>query len=114
MATAKQLAANQENARKSTGPRTRAGKKRAGKNAYRHGLSIDANASLPFEREIERIARKIAKAGRVNLTTALAFAAADLDLERVQRVKTALINRLFVFGGLEPQFLSAPSLRKVF
>jgi len=38
MATEKQIAANRANARLSTGPRTIAGKQRASRNAYRHGL----------------------------------------------------------------------------
>jgi hypothetical protein len=39
MASERQIAANRQNARKSTGPRSASGKKRASWNAYRHGLS---------------------------------------------------------------------------
>ena len=39
MASEKQLLANIENAKKSTGPRTEAGKKRSSLNALRHGLT---------------------------------------------------------------------------
>ena len=42
MATDKQILANQRNAKKSTGPRTRAGKGRVKKNAYQHGLAAVA------------------------------------------------------------------------
>ena len=38
VASAKQIAANQRNAKKSTGPRTSAGKARASQNALKHGL----------------------------------------------------------------------------
>jgi hypothetical protein len=39
MASERQIAANRRNARKSTGPRSCAGMKRASRNAYRHGLT---------------------------------------------------------------------------
>ena len=39
MATQRQIAANRANARKSTGPRTEAGKRRAKRNALTHGLT---------------------------------------------------------------------------
>jgi hypothetical protein len=46
MASDRQTAANRENARRSTGPRTPLGKARASLNAVRHGLSA-RNAVLP-------------------------------------------------------------------
>ena len=39
MTSAKQLAANRDNARKSTGPRSKAGKSRSRRNAWKHGLT---------------------------------------------------------------------------
>ncbi len=39
MASEKQIAANRQNARKSTGPKTDAGKQRSRQNAFRHGLT---------------------------------------------------------------------------
>ena len=39
MATEKQIAANRSNAKRSTGPKTLAGKTTSSRNAYRHGLS---------------------------------------------------------------------------
>jgi len=41
MATEKQVAANRENAKNSTGPRTEAGKRRSRRNAVRHGLTAE-------------------------------------------------------------------------
>ncbi len=38
IATEKQIAANRTNAKRSTGPKTAAGKRKAGRNAYRQGL----------------------------------------------------------------------------
>ena len=41
MATEKQIAANRQNAEKSTGPRTEYGKRRSRRNAMRHGLAAE-------------------------------------------------------------------------
>src|SRR5215831_770184 len=41
MATDKQIAANRQNAKLSTGPRTQLGKRRSRRNALRHGLSAE-------------------------------------------------------------------------
>ena len=46
MASDRQIAANRRNARKSTGPRSGAGKKRARRNAYRHGLTLSVTSAL--------------------------------------------------------------------
>lgn len=49
--SAKQLAANRANSRKSTGPRTEAGKAKVAANALKHGLSARRNIVLPHEQE---------------------------------------------------------------
>src|SRR5215510_14736675 len=61
MATEKQILANQQNAKHSTGPRTESGKRRSRRNAVRHGLSVetvidtleDAADYRAFERTIK-------------------------------------------------------------
>jgi hypothetical protein len=105
MTTARQIAGNRKNARNSTGPRTRNGKKASSKNAYRHGLSTSVTSIPALEKHVERLAQEIAKADRVGLADARAVAAAEHDIRRVQRVKTALIDRFHVFGAVEPQLL---------
>jgi hypothetical protein len=91
----RQIAANRRNARRSTGPRSRGGKQRAGRNSFRHGLSISSSASCAAE--AERLAREIAGDTNNNnsiiLERARAVAYAELDLARVQRAKIALIER---------------------
>jgi len=47
--SARRLAANRANARKSTGPRTAAGKRRVARNALKHGLCARYGARLPTE-----------------------------------------------------------------
>ncbi|RTM12092.1 MAG: hypothetical protein EKK33_18340 [Bradyrhizobiaceae bacterium] len=47
MATEKRIKANRENAKRSTGPKSPAGKLRSSRNALRHGLSIPADTHPP-------------------------------------------------------------------
>jgi hypothetical protein len=47
MATEKQIAANRANAKRSTGPKTAAGRARSSRNAYRHGLSLELPLNDP-------------------------------------------------------------------
>jgi len=50
--TAKQTAANRRNAKRSTGPRTEAGKAIASRNSFIHGLFYKHTAVLPWEQEV--------------------------------------------------------------
>ena len=110
MASERQIAANRQNARKSTGPRSATGKKRASKNAYRHGLSRPIWGAA-FTRAVDDLARDIAgdAADPATLDLAREVAEAKLELDRVRRVKVALIDRVSAFGRLEParQFYSS-------
>ena len=58
MASERQIAANRNNARASTGPRSRAGRQRIRNNAYRHGLAAVLNRELLAE--IEMLTRQLA------------------------------------------------------
>jgi hypothetical protein len=104
MASERQIAANRRNARKSTGPRSTAGKKRAGRNAYRHGLSVSMSSNAAFAKELDRLVREIAgdTKNAIVLERARAVAEAELDLARVRRAKVALIERASAFGELDP------------
>lgn len=98
----RQIAANRRNAGKSTGPRSGAGKKRASKNAYSHGLTLMLS-SAAFAKQVEELARKIA--GRTTdpiiLEHARAAAEAELELGRIRRVRLALIERTSALGSLK-------------
>src|SRR5262249_42103256 len=103
MESERQIAANRRNARKSTGPRSLAGKRRAGGNAYRHGLAAGIRASEGFADKVDRLARKFA--GGSNSPVALAYARsaaeASVDLARVRSVKVALIEEITALGELD-------------
>ena len=102
MASERQIAANRRNAAKSTGPRSDAAKKRVGKNAYRHGLSLNL-ASAAYAKQVEDLAGKIAggTTDTIVLEHARVAAEAELELRRVRRVRLALIERTSALGSLK-------------
>ena len=103
MATDRQIAANRRNARRSTGPRSGAGRKRSGRNSFRHGLAAAATATAERIKHIERLARNIAGASTdvVTLECARTIAQAEFDLAQIRRVQVELTSRVMAFGGLE-------------
>jgi hypothetical protein len=103
MASERQIEANRRNAGKSTGPRSAAGKKRAGRNAFRHGLSLSPNSDPAVAEQIDKLARQIAgnTTSEIVLQHARDATEAQLDLARVQKIKTAWIDRVLVFGDVE-------------
>jgi hypothetical protein len=110
MASERQIAANQRNARNSSGPRSTSGKKRASQNAYRHGLTKPIT-SAEFAREVDTLARQIAGDTEDNIKIELARGAAEAELElvRVRRVKVALIERVSAFGRFDvPNRFASP------
>jgi hypothetical protein len=85
-----------DNARASTGPRTQAGKARSARNARRHGLSVAIARDPTFAEEAEALARRLVGDGaaRTALALARAFAVAQIDLDRVRKVRRDVAARL--------------------
>jgi len=90
MATKLQVAANRSNARKSTGPKTREGRRRSSQNGVRHGL----NQSPPHDLVLKYLAPHAEEYG-VDISEAhltelgralLAIATADAQIDRVLTV----------------------------
>jgi hypothetical protein len=104
MASERQIAANRRNARKSTGPRSGAGKSRSSRNAYRHGLTLSITSTAGSEKQLDRLVREIAgdTDDAITLERAREIAQAELDLARVRRAKLSLIERASTFGGVDP------------
>jgi hypothetical protein len=112
MASERQIAANRRNARKSTGPRSGAGRKRASRNAYRHGLTLSITSTAAFAKQLDKLARKIAGDTKdaITLERAREIAQAELDLARVRRAKVAVIERASLFGELDPPQLTVTKM----
>jgi hypothetical protein len=113
MANSKRIAASRQNARKSTGPRSAGGKKRASRNAYRHGLAASSSSLADFAAAVDSLARKIAGNGTQNIFQyARLIAEAELDLERVRRTKIAVIEQARAFVSIDSSngdYLARPS-----
>ena len=92
MTSDRQLAANRANSRRSTGPRTKAGKSAARLNARLHGLATAVQSEPGADAEIERLAHAIAEeAGRPDLMEfARRIAEAEVDLRRIRRSRETL------------------------
>ena len=88
--TEKQIAANRANAKKSTGPKTAAGKLKSSRNAYRHGLSGPVFWDGATSAKIDSIAHGLAggKAGSDRLTSVADFVQAQLELDRIRAIRT--------------------------
>src|SRR4051812_9909903 len=116
MATERQIAANRANASRSTGPRSRAGRKRAAANATVHGLTANLVSNTGRAEQVEKLAREIA--GSTDDASLLQYARyaayAEIDLARVRRIKVALIERVSAIGTLDrPLFEDVRGVRKI-
>jgi hypothetical protein len=60
MASEKQIAANRANAKRSTGPKTLAGKTASSRNAFRHGLSGPLRLDPVIADKVDAIAQALA------------------------------------------------------
>ena len=103
MTSERQIEANRRNAGNSTGPRSAAGKIRAGHNALRHGLTLNITPSAAQAKQIDRLARQIA--GKSNsefvLQQARVAAKAAFDLLRVHKIETAWIDGVLAMSDAE-------------
>lgn len=88
--------ANRANALLSTGPRTSAGKQRSRLNARRHGLAQDVLTEPSLRPQIEALAATLTDAvgAKGVASDARSAAAAQIDLLRIRKVQSHLLNEL--------------------
>jgi hypothetical protein len=78
--------------RRSTGPRSRRGKRISAANATIHGLSISVLRTADLADEVTLLARRIAGGNDDLLVFAAPIAEAHVELRRVRRVRSKLID----------------------
>jgi hypothetical protein len=86
--------ANRANAKRSTGPRTAAGKGRVSKNAHKHGLAVPIMLQNGAEARIEEMAQAIvgSNADPVLFELARRIAESQLDLIRIKEARRLLLE----------------------
>ena len=96
MASERKIAANGENARRSTGPHTSQGKRRASQNALRHGLAVKLMNDLNISKEVKRLAGAIAgeNPGPGQFDQAQIIAEMEIRLRRIRAARTMLMQEM--------------------
>ncbi len=93
----RKLTANRKNAKKSSGPKSKPGKRRSARNALSHGLAVPVGNVATLRSDIEALAMSIALASGERATTELSRQAAEaqLDILRIRKVRAAFLTRSF-------------------
>src|SRR3981189_1890635 len=97
MSSDRKITANRNNAKKSTGPRSKAGREASRGNARRHGLAIDIGTDPAFCDDIEKLAQALSFASGMQHVSAGARedAGAALDLLRIRKIRASLFETLY-------------------
>jgi hypothetical protein len=105
MASDQQIAANQRNAKKSTGPRSKAGSEVSSRNARRHGLAVAIGNDPLFRDDIEKLARTISGGAQKLAVQARETAEAELDLLRIRKFRAWLFETFYFADAARPDGL---------
>jgi hypothetical protein len=101
MATERQIKANRENAKRSTGPRTAAGRLKSSRNSFRHGLSLPLSFDPAAAAKADQIAQMVLpeNAEDARIMAATEFAQAQAELLRIGKVRNELMAGLDLRSG---------------
>ena len=96
MTSERKIAANQRNARRSSGPRTVQGKLRVSRNALRHGLASVTTRAQVIAGELDRLTTAIAgeNADAAQREQALIIAESELILMRARAARVDVIEQM--------------------
>ena len=97
MPSDRKITANRNNAKKSTGPRSVAGREAARRNARRHGLAVAVGGDPAFHEDIEKLSKVLSLSRGTQQVSEHAREAAEatLDLVRIRKVRAFLIETLY-------------------
>jgi hypothetical protein len=101
------MSANRANAQRSTGPRSVEGRAQSRLNAFKHGLAIPASALPELAHDILELAKRMAGNAVHDpsvLRAAMRVVAAAVDVDRVRRARTDLMERMLA----DPEFHDPP------
>jgi hypothetical protein len=106
MTTEKQIAANRANAKRSTGPRTLAGKIKSSGNAFRHGLSLDPHLDSTSTARLDAIANALVSDGATEqqFVAATGLAKAHLELLRIRTERYRMMATIDLQSGNPDDF----------
>lgn len=106
MASEKADRGNRRNAKRSTGPRTSAGKLTSSRNALRHGLSLKPVRDAEQLGRVGAVAEAIAAdLGCDNIDAATQIAIAQLDLVRIRKARSEMLATIDL-TNITPEELS--------
>lgn len=110
VATKRQIAANRANSKKSTGPKSRGGKRRASHNAYRHGLTGGGPVDSDWTARVEQQARVIVDStrGKIDLFHARSIAQAQQEVLRARSISTAVVRNALATNPSGGSISSSP------
>lgn len=97
MASEKQIRANRENALKSTGPKTSAGRLKSSRNAFRHGLSLPLELDPVMSEKASLLVQNCASKEQHMAMSEIVHA--QLDLLRIRTVRAQLMAELDLLAG---------------
>jgi hypothetical protein len=109
MPSDRQIAANRNNAKKSTGPRSEAGREASRRNARRHGLAVAVATDPAFHDDIEKLAKALSLSRGMQGVDERAreAAGAELDLLRIRKIRAWLFETLhFCAEDISPSRLA--------
>ena len=95
MTSERQRRANRNNATKSTGPKSLAGKRRSKNNALRHGFAAARGGSLEDAEETKALTETLFQSiAGASIDAARDAASAEIDIIRIRKARTAAQSRL--------------------